>query len=433
MFEESLRQVLARWKEAFGEHQELRKAAESAVTRWEWADGERYSLLPFHFQRHPGRGRALKSPPASRGSYIRYGFDERHRLRVHRHYTYLDLGGDRRLRRHLSRGFQVDNDISETFYRHSDALVEIIQFSIRPGILLPRIPLTVEHIHYEAGRVVGYAYFRLNGYAPLYSRKGRNPDALYRWLGPNGRFKHAERYVYDGDRLIGILGYHEHPGASPFETEERFTYDEAGRLLRIERLYASGHRQILYQKRKKGQTFKAIREAAIQKMVEAIVDRLRTERIAEKLYCIELSYQAVCRHFPPSIILGLESGRRRRLDSDDLDARYDVFAPALMGPVHWLEITDPDTLEICSQLEQEIQAGSKWDVATRTLRDVARALTHHDWAGILDVTPDFVVFPIDWEMEGDHLEEVLRACARSGQVEEWRKKGWLGMTGYEAG
>jgi hypothetical protein len=425
MFEESLQQVLERWKEAFGQYKGLRKAAESAVTRWEWADGERYNLLPFHFKRYPGRGRALKNPPASVGSYIRYGFDEQDRLRLHRSHYYLGLNGDRLLQRHRNQGFKVDDEVSETFYNHSDTLIEIIQFSIRPRVLLPRIPLKVECIHYEDSRVAHYASFRLNGYTPLYSKKGKNPDALYQWLGPNGRFKHAEQYVYDGDRLTSILLYDEHPEASPFTAEEHFTYDEAGRLLRIERFYETGHSQPLYQKRKKGQTFKSIREAATQRMIEAIVERLDAENINEKLCCIELSYQAVCHHFPPSTILGLESDRRRLLDSGNPDAQYCVFAPALMGQMHWLEITDPDTLEICSQLEQEIQAGSKWDTAARILRDVAAALTRHDWSGILDITPDFVVFAIDWEMEGDHLEEVLRACASKDQVEEWKKKGWL--------
>jgi hypothetical protein len=96
-----------------------------------------------------------------------------------------------------------------------------------------------------------------------------------------------------------------------------------------------------------------------------------------------------------------------------------------MGPMRWLEITDPDTLEICGQLEQEIQAGSKWDTATCILRDVTAALTRHDWSGILDTTPDFVIFAIDWEMEGDDLAAVLGASASQEQLREWKDKGWL--------
>jgi hypothetical protein len=247
----------------------------------------------------------------------------------------------------------------------------------------------------------------------------------YTELKANGRFKQVAQYVYDGDRLPRILFYDEVPGASPFNTEERFTYDEGGKLQRIERFYENGSSQPLYLKRKKGQTFKSIREAATRRIIESIVDTLRTEKTGEKLCCIELSYRAVSRHFPPAIILGLEGDRRSLLNSGNPDARYYVFAPALSGQMRALEITDPDTLEICSQLEQEIQAGGRWEAATRILRDVAAGLTRHDWSGILDITADFVVFAIDWEMEGDDLAAVLGASASKEQLREWRDKGWL--------
>lgn len=419
MFEDSLGQVLERWEKAFGQYGELKAAAQPAVVRWEWASGERYSLLPFHFKRFPGRGRALKGPPTLVGYYIRYGFDERDRPRLHRFYDYLDLHGWDRLQRDRMRGFERD-ELPETFYTYANSLAEIIEFSVPP-----RIPLKVQHVFYEDGRVIRHISFRLNGYTPLYSQKGRDPEALYEWLGRNGRFKQAEQYIYEGSRLIAILSYSEVPGISPFEAEERFTYDESGKLLRIDRLSESGSSQLVYRKRDKGQTFKSIREAATQKMIESVIERLRNENIREKLCCVELSYQAVSHHFPPSIVLGLESDRQSLLESGNSDACYYVFAPALMGPPRWLEITDPDTLEICSQLEQEVQMGEKWETARVILRDVAAALTRHDWRGILDVTPDFVVFAIDWEMEGDHLAAVLGASASEEQLHQWQEKGWL--------
>jgi hypothetical protein len=419
MFEESLQQVVERWKTAFGQYSELKAAAESAVVRWEWTDGERYSLLPFYFRRFPGRARALKGPPTAVGHYLRYGFDEQSRPRLQRAHDYLDLHGQDRLQRDQSRGFSRQ-DVAETFYAYTETLAEVIEYSVPP-----RIPLQVQQVFYKDGRVIRRASFRLNGYTPLYSKKGKDPDALYAWLGPNGRFRQAAQNVYDGDRLTRILLYDEVPGASPFNTEERFTYDERGKLQRIERFYENGSSQLVYLKRKEGQTFKSIREAATRRMIESIVDTLRREKIGEKLCCIELSYRAVSRHFPPTIILGLESDRQRLLDSGNPNARYHVFAPALMGPMRWLEITDPDTLEICGQLEQEIQAGSKWDTATCILRDVTAALTRHDWSGILDTTPDFVIFAIDWEMEGDDLAAVLGASASQEQLREWKDKGWL--------
>ena len=160
-------------------------------------------------------------------------------------------------------------------------------------------------------------------------------------------------------------------------------------------------------------------------MVEAIVQKLRATNIKERLYCIELAYQTASHYFPPAIIPGLESYRQGLLNSADRDARYYLFAPALQGKDWFLEIDDPDVLEICEVLELEIDAHEKWTTATQILREVSAALTHYDWTNILEVTPDFVVFAIDPELEGDQLERVLRASASKEQIRDWKKKGWL--------
>jgi hypothetical protein len=417
--EESLQQVLARWKKAFTQFDELRQASRSAVVRWEWTEFERYSLLPFYFKRYPGRGRVLTEPTDKIGFYYRYGLDELNRPRIHIFYNYVDFHGREIIQQDRHRYFDRD-DLGETFYTYTDILAEIIEFSVPP-----RIPLKVQQIFIENGRVIRHASFRLNGYTPLYSEKGSHPDALYEWLGYNGRFKLVEKYVYAGSRLTSIQLYSETPGIAPYKTEEHFFYDDAGRLLRIEQLNESEQRHLLYKKREKGQTFKSIRQAAIQKLIEAIVERLRTEHISEKLCCIELFYQSGSSHFPPTIFLCREADRQALLASNNPEAKYYIFSPGLMGEPWYLEITDPDVLEICSQLEQEIQSGQKWDAATGILREVAAALTHFDWRNSLNITPDFVVFAIDWEVEGDHLADVLRASASKDQLREWKAKGWL--------
>jgi hypothetical protein len=423
MIEESLNQIVERWKKAFGQYKELKAASEPAVVRWEWADFERYSLLPFYFQRYPGRGRTLRSDPTAVGYYYRYGFDEQDRVRTFRFYDYFhDLQGQARIQQDRLRNFERE-DLAVTFFSYSDTLAEIIEFSVPP-----HIPLRVQQIFFEDERVIRHVSFRLNGYSPLYSEMGKDPDVLYEWLGPNGRTKLIEQYFYADKRLTHLEIYSEHPGSPPlntFNAEETFSYDKAGKLFRIERHYESGERQILYRKREKGQTFTSIRETATQKLVAAIVDRLQAKNIRQKLCCIELSYQSVSHYFPPIIFLGFDEDRQRSLASQDSVDQYSVFAPALMGPIRNLEIDDPDTLEFCGQLENEIQSGQKWRTATSILRDVAAALTRYDWNGILDTTDDFVIFAIDWEAEGNQLAAVLGASVPKEQLREWKTKGWL--------
>jgi hypothetical protein len=417
--EKSLQQVLVRWKNAFTQFDELRQASRSAVVRWEWTEFERYSLLPFYFKRYPGRGRVLTEPNDKTGFYCRYGLDELNRPRILAFYNYMGLQTREIIRQDRLNNFER-YDLGETFYTYTDSLVEIIEYSVPP-----RIPLKVQQIFIENGQVIRHASFRLNGYTSLYSEKGSNPDTLYEWLGYNGRFKLVEEYVYDGNRVVGIRLYRETPGIAPYRAEEQFFYDGAGRLLRIEQLNESGQRRLLYKKREKGQTFRSIRQAATQRLIESIVERLRAENIGEKLCCIDLFYQSGSSHFPPIIFLSRDADRQKLLAANNPEAKYYIFNPGLIGEQWYLEITDADTLEICSQLEQEIQSGQKWDAATGILREVAATLTHFDWSNILNITPDFVVFAIDWEVEGDDLANVLKASASKDQLREWKAKGWL--------
>jgi hypothetical protein len=226
MIEESLNQIVERWKKAFSQYEELKAASKPAIVRWEWADFERYSLLPFYFQRYPGRGRALKSDPTSVGYYYRYGFDEQDRVHMFRFYDYFhDRQGQARIQQDRIRNFERE-DLAETFFSYSDTLAEIIEFSVPP-----RIPLIAQQIFYEDERVIRHISFRLNGYSPLYSEMGKDPDVLYEWLGANGRTKLFEQYFYADNRLTHMLIYSEHPGSPPlntFKAEETFSYDEAG-------------------------------------------------------------------------------------------------------------------------------------------------------------------------------------------------------------
>jgi hypothetical protein len=47
----------------------------------------------------------------------------------------------------------------------------------------------------------------------------------------------------------------------------------------------------------------------------------------------------------------------------------------------------------------------------------------HNGGNILDVTLDSVVLPIEHELEGDDIDQVLRASTPSEQLQERQKKG----------
>ncbi len=419
MFEDQLRLLLESWKKAFGQYGNLKAKAEQRVVRWEKTTWERYSYTPFFFERFPGRGRVIKDGVTSPNYFLTYGFDEQGRIQVKREHQTRPASPSTFVEKLMAFPHPPDDIYSETFFQHEDERIESIEYSIAPYI-----PLDIQKIILENGRVSFFARFKLNGYTPLYGEKVKNPDGLYDWLGYNGRFKTAEEYSYEENRLRIISGYYEIPGLPPYTTQEQFAYTETGRLQSIDRFYEDGRKQLVYRKREKGQTFRALRQEVTQKLIDAIIQRVKQANIQEKVYCVELSYQKGVQHFPPNIVAAPESYRQQAIQSGDRWARASIYIP--IPDKNWFfEIEDPETLERCQALEHEIHAGEKWDTATHILREIAAALTRYDWSGILKTTPDFVVFAIDQEMEGEDLVAILGSSVSQEQIQGWERKGWL--------
>jgi len=421
MFEEELHRLLESWKKAFGQYDLNRSKAEKEVLRWEWANGERYHPLPYHFARFPGRGRILQDTPNSIGNYLLYGFDGQNRVCLQREYEYKPHPPATLLQKMFRREDMSRELLCENFYHYLPDRIEIIGFSAAPH---PPLPLSIQQIFFEKGKVKFSASFRVNGYSPLYREKGADPDGLYAWLGPNGRFVSAEAYIYEGKRLNAISGYSQVPGIGPHSWQEQFRYDADGTLLSIDRVFENGQKQAVYRKRTKGQTFQDIREEAVNTLVAAITQRVRAANIQEKVYCIELPYNKFAEQFPPSILILPESYRSKMLQSHDPRDRRCIFSPVFEN--EWLfTLDDPQTMEICAVLEQEIRAGDRWYDAASILRDVAAILTRQDWTNVLDTTSDFVVFALDPELEGQELVEVLSSSVSEKQIQDWVEKGWL--------
>ena len=389
---DELRRAVDHWKTWFGRRDELKARVLPEVTRWEWSTGRRYSLLPVHFERYPGRGRLLKDPPQPRSQHTQSG-----------------LGADGRFL--VQRVFDYQDHAFEQYVAYGNPVTDIVEFS--PG---PHIPTEHGRIERDGAKVVRFESFRLNGYTPKMGAMGRSPDRLAEWLGPNGRFLVVEEYRYDGDLLREIEVYGETPGLGPHRYVDRLSHDADGSLSGIDRTWENGHAQTVYRRRRRGQTLDELRAAAVAELVPAVIDIAGSLGATGPVYCLELSYQAVSQYFPPLVTLGFESDRER-LREPDL-----AFRPMLSGG-RTVELPDPDRMEACRQFDQEVRARGEWPLGTRMLREAAATLTRHDWRGTLDVTDDFVAFVIDPEL--DELDEALSASASHEQVAAWRARGWL--------
>lgn len=390
--QEPLASAVAHWKTWFGRRDEVVARVLPGVARWEWSQGSRHSLLPYHFQRFPGRGRVLQHAPVPKSQHHECGLDTDGRLLVECVYDYREQA-------------------FEAYVLHGDPVTQIVEFGPKP-----HIPIRSERIAFEDGRVVRHESFRLNGYTPKYAEKARSPDRLIEWLGPMGRFLLVEDYRYEGPRLAEIAAYGETPGVGPHRYVERFSHDAGGSLAAIDRRWAEGTIQAVYRPRRKGQGIDDLRRTAVAELVRGVVELVRATAPDGPVYCLELSYQEVTQYFPPLITLGFERDRHRVREPDL------VFRPMLSGG-RTLELPNPDSLAACRQFDQEIRSAQTWRMGEQMLREAAGTLTRQDWTGVMEVTDDFVAFALDPEMT--ELESALAASASADGIAEWKVRGWL--------
>lgn len=383
---------IERWKAWFGRRDEVAARVLPGVTRWEWSTGRRHSLLPLRHERYPGRGRLLKDAPTSKAQHTQSGLSVDGRLVVS--YT-----------------FDYREEASETYVLEDRPVTDLVEFS--PG---PHIPLEHARIEWDGDRVVRHTSFRLNGYTPKMGSMGRSPARLVEWLGPNGRFFVDEHYRYDGPLVRQVEVYGEMPGLGPHRYVDRVSHNDHGKVVGIDRIWENAPAQVVYRRRRAGESLEALRTAAVAELTSAVVELAGSAAAGQRVYCLELSYNGGQQFFPPLITLGFERDRAT-LREPDL-----AFRP-MLGRGLTVELPDPDSLEACRQLDQEARGRQRGTAAVRTLRETAAALTRHDWAGVLDVTDDFVAFAIDPEF--DDLEEALAASVGRDRIASWKAVGWL--------
>lgn len=389
--------LVDRWRWAFTAYAALNDAAEAAVVRWEWTDFQRYNLQPMFFRRYPGRGRVLESQP-DYGGY-QYGFDAEGRVLIEG----------------VSDNF---GNWSDGFFSYGDDTVECIRYSF----FEPFLPVEVSRYRLLDRRVTTFEQFAIS-IGPLSG--AHTPDDLYA-LTEKLRAQRRDRqtYLYEGHRLVRVKREYEVIGLSHKVSEEVFTYDEQGRLTRIELLQTGQpSKVVMYRRPAKGQTHKTLVENVRKGLVSAVVDRLRQAALTELVYCVVLAYHAVDRYFPPLLMIGRESYRRDIMIHSGDEAHYSLYPPLEFLPELMLEVAVSSIETDCQLLEQQLMAAQDWDTATQVLRDVAADLMRLPWQDVMPVTDDFVVFAVDAEC--DDIGEAIAASCGAERLADLTARGLL--------
>jgi hypothetical protein len=221
------------------------------------------------------------------------------------------------------------------------------------------------------------------------------------------------RYLWSEDK---VQGWQQLNGEGRITME--YIKDENG-VTQHYRIKKDGSRILLGQPLPKGLTVKKLVETIRTRLLNAIPATVKAAKIKAPIYCVALGYYGDGNDaLPPSLGIGLESERSEWLKTKGRDAKSMIWSPAEFQhfQTNRTQLDDPKLDEACEWLNGELQNRNSTVPAQRLLVEVAAELNKLAWSKIAKVTPDFVVFAVDFEL-GDlnkNLKKILPAKKLAG-------------------
>ena len=203
---------------------------------------------------------------------------------------------------------------------------------------------------------------------------------------------------WSGDRvsrmLFGELG-------KPPWLEER--YNKAGKL--TERIELARKLWL-----PEGTNIKTLSKTIHQKLTSIVPKVIAKARIREPAYCLVLAYDGEGNGvIPPSLGIGLDSERRKRVRTNGNAAKDFIWNPAEFRHYETKQTTlpvDKKFEQACEWYNQLLEKKGSDKPARELLNRIVRDLAKLDWNGKLKTTDDFVVYAVDYE--GGDLKKNLK-------------------------
>ena len=220
-----------------------------------------------------------------------------------------------------------------------------------------------------------------------------------------------ERYDVRDGRVAGGEAYTEGLGAPPMRATLHYMYAD-GALDRIVQRSASQRDRTVYA---------APRPIGLEQLAADLSRRIAERTIAAlygraeefPLAALELSYRSVQTYIPLII------------PCTERDAISELNLCTTIDTSRWIQLPDEDFAPEITDFEERLRTTDQYEVGTLMLREAARQITErarHD----LHVTPYFVAYAIDWELEGGELLAILRECgATPDGLRELQSRGWI--------
>ncbi len=391
----------------------LKAATEGRVRQWEWASGARHSIEPAWFERHDRVPAAAldRQPERVEEGWRHYGFDEKGRLVVERHYVGVVYPE--------GRAFQ------ESFYFQDGDDTYVFHFRPTPE----NRPISVSRARRVGDRVT------------ILSRRAAQGVS-------------TEKFVYEGDRLTRIDCFRSLEESSDVpQSTLVFEYDAAGRIAQIEKRARSWAPTIVFRQKLHAPRPELVDVAAVA-FAEAIHSRVTRLAVVEPVYAIIIAYHIERpREFVDPLPAVMLATTRRAADDEGDWHRY-VMKTSANLPAHlppemreraldrgkWsdgrkMDMWNPAESRLFDVPELDLaELRAQWASLPDALQEpaeeswrqffvrVARILNSRSWAS-MRVTDDFVVVPSDLH-QADEIRNFRESVARE-RLELLVERGWL--------
>jgi hypothetical protein len=220
-----------------------------------------------------------------------------------------------------------------------------------------------------------------------------------------------ERYDVRDGRIEGGETYTEGLGAPPMRATLHYTYT-GDKLDRIVQRSASLGDQTVFAA-PQATSLEQLSADLARRIAEATVEAMRGRKKEFPLAALELSYRAVQSYVPVII------------PCSERDALLELCLCTAIDVRRWVELRDADFSPAMADFQERLRSSEEYDAGTQMLRDAARQVAELA-PRQLPVTPHFVAYAIDWELEGDQLATILRECGASADaLREFQSRGWI--------
>lgn len=254
----------------------------------------------------------------------------------------------------------------------------------------------------------------LNGHYPIVGHSAKEREAIL-VNNSNSYFAEVYRYHWNDGVITHADCLSNFPGSGRRFTVDQFFYGADNELERIVTNDKDASSLVTYKKLGKRSEKSLIASIAKQLATEIIVD-ISKSGYREKLSGIELNFQYCYQYWPLVIFIP---------ENDMEDAKKSGIYPSSFIKCTSLEKSSLSLQDEMAELLGLMAKKDDYKIGVRMLIETAKIIYKNRAGGVLPVTDDFFVFPIDWTLHEDPSTKLLEDCGMPReQIGQWLELQW---------